>query len=457
MMQRTRSLSVRLFWQLSGLIAIAVVAMIGVVAIVMFTEVSRAADRSLMVASRALYVLMHEEVEATKRDPAYMESGRPLLSKEDIQAFHTIADSQDFAILRNGQIVFKSANFIADEDVLSGYGFRNFDIDGREWRSYASAFPEFNLGIFVTEPLSVRNEVVGETLARLILPLLALFAGVAVVLWIALRSGLQDLRKLRETLASRSHSDLGTLDPTPWARELHGLIGALNSLFGRLDRAFERERLFTATAAHQLRTPIATIRLQAQILQRTAPVDLHQDIRELIAGIDRANTSVEQMLQLARLEETALSMQDVDLKTLIGQVIAEHLLMASQVDMEVSLDVATDAVSVHTDPRVLSLALNNLVENAVRHASKGGEIQVLTQATDNDIRVHVLDRGDGIPEQARARASELFATLSSTSSGSGLGLAVVQRSVALLGGRLLLDDRPGGRGLAATISLPRRR
>ncbi len=446
---RARSLSLRLFAQLSVLLALAGLSMVVLTVAVIQKQVEAVADRDLAVAAKTLVVLMHEEIDSQ----AHRRRAAALLSREDVAAFKTASDWREFAILRDGTVAFKSARPIADSALAQSSGFHDFRVDGARWRSFTRAAPEHGLSIVVAEPMSVRTVVIRRILSRLALPMIGLLIGAWICLWLALKHGLRDLSLLSSVVSRRSAQDLEPLAPTPWAHELHGLIAALNRLFERVKAAFEHEQMFTAMAAHQLRTPLATLRVQAQLLGKAAPDALGGECDDLLHSIDRASSSVNQMLRLSRLQATSLSYGRVDLRDLIGRAVGDHALTATQGGIDIALDVGPHARWLVTDGEVLHLALSNLIENAIRHAASGGELRIATRTVGRRLAIDVLDRGPGIPIAQRVRALEPYQTLGSQTGRSGLGLAIVTRAVAILGGTVTLDARTDGPGLAVTLIL----
>lgn len=449
----TRSLSRRLFAQLSVLLGLAGLSMIVLTVAVIQNQVEAVADRDLAVAAKTLTVLMHEEIDSRahgRRTPS-------LLSQEDVEAFKTASDKREFAILRDDKVVFQSSHPIANEARARNGGFHDFTVAGADWRSFTRATPEHGLSIVVAEPVSVRTAIIRRILSRLALPFGGLLVGAWTCLWLALKHGLRDLSDLSHVVSSRSAQDLEPLDTAPWARELHGLIGALNRLFERVKGAFEHEQMFTAMAAHQLRTPLATLRVQAQLLRKAAPEPLRGECDDLLLSIDRATSSVEQMLRLSRLQATSLRYVRIDLQDLIGRVVGEHAIAASQAGLEITLDVGAGARWLITDDEVLHLALSNLVENAIRHAASGGELRIATRVVGRRLAIDVLDRGPSIPIAQRVRALEPYETLGSQTGRSGLGLAIVTRAVTILGGAVSLNERTDGAGLAVTLTIDSKR
>jgi signal transduction histidine kinase len=232
------------------------------------------------------------------------------------------------------------------------------------------------------------------------------------------------------------------------------LIAALNALFDRLRTSLEQERRFTADAAHELRTPLAAVKTQAQVaLGATGEDERSRALGNVVAGTDRATRLVEQLLVLARLDPQKVLPhgQTVDLHELARQGVAELAPAAAAKGVEVSL-AAGDAAPVAGDAVLLAVLLRNLLDNAVRYTPAGGEVEVSVRRTTGGVSLAVVDNGPGIPEAERGRVFERFhRVLGSGEEGSGLGLSIVRRIADLHRASVSLDAGPGGRGLRVEV------
>ena len=418
-------------------------------------EMDNASDGELLTAANVLYALMQDELteQVANTKGESIEVGDDLLSAEDARAFHASADWRMFAVFVNGRLLVRSDTGPTAGLIPMTAGFHDFAGPRGKWRSYGLVVPQHHMLLVVGERLHARHVVLRHVAASLALPMVALLPASAFLLWLSLGSGLAALRRLSGQLAERSLQDLERFSPAEWPTDLEMLILALNRLFERVDNAFEREQAFTDTAAHQLRTPLAAIKLQAQMIAAKAAEPLRAQIADLLVGIDRAATLVDQMLTLARLAATARLRVPVDLRTEVTQAIAAHALVAAQREVEFSLEGST--VSIASDPVVIGLVLSNLLENAVKNAPAGSLVDVGIAAQASSVTLTIADRGAGIPEEERAEVLRRFARGQGTGEGSGLGLAIVSRALDVLGGSLTLADRDDGTGLLAQVTLPR--
>jgi len=233
-------------------------------------------------------------------------------------------------------------------------------------------------------------------------------------------------------------------------------------MLARIEGSFEVQRRFTADAAHELRTPLAALKLQVELAERTeAPATQAAAFAELKAGVDRATRLVEQLLTMARLEPEApaRSFAPVDLPSLAKDAIVARAPLAMEKRIDLGLTRAAD-VAIRGDPASLATLLANLLDNALRYTPKGGRIDVAVDDADGHAVLSVADTGPGIPELERERVFERFHRGApdddpAVPTGSGLGLSIVRRIADAHGAIVALEDGPGGAGLAVRVRFPR--
>ena len=264
----------------------------------------------------------------------------------------------------------------------------------------------------------------------------------------------------------------GVLEPLPEAglpAEVQPLVHALNGLLGRLDRALGAQRAFIADAAHELRTPLAAVHLQAQIAERAGTdAERRAALAELKAGLARATHLVEQLLTLAR-EEPGVAERPfapVNLVELARSVVGDHAAIAAARGVDLGIagehaESAADRIVVNGDAAGLRALLSNLVDNAVRYAPAGGRVDVGLDKEGQDVVLAVRDSGPGIPASERGRVFDRFyrvpAPGATDVSGSGLGLAIVKRIAERHDANIALGpgiSGPVGEGLGVTVRFP---
>jgi two-component system sensor histidine kinase QseC len=276
-----------------------------------------------------------------------------------------------------------------------------------------------------------------------------------VLLWLAIRGGLRPLLGLRTELARRDPDNLAPLDGTRAPREALPLIDQLNRLFERIRRSLERERRFTADAAHELRTPVAAIKAQAQVARLAGSDQARAHaLDQVLAGADRAGRLVDQLLTLARLDAVDLrSLAPHPLREIAAQVLAD--LAPDALSRGVTLELAEGTeLQVRCEPGLIGVLLRNLVHNAVTHAP-AGTVHVTVRPEAGRALLSVTDAGPGIPHQERDKVLQRFHRLESAPpGGSGLGLSIVQRIAELHGATLNLGEGRNGHGLQVKITFP---
>jgi len=266
---------------------------------------------------------------------------------------------------------------------------------------------------------------------------------------------LSPLRRISTEVAHREPANLAPLEESGAPAEIAPLVRALNLLLARVEHTLESERRFTADAAHELRTPLAALKIQAQVALRAEQGEQRSlALENLLLGVDRATHLIEQLLTLARLEPAEgmpALMANCDLAVMARQVLAEQA--SAALDKEIELDLrAPDSVMIQGNTGMLGILLRNLVDNAIRYAPQQGRVSVSLLSGGGRVRLEVQDSGPGIPEQERQRVFDRFyRILGNAAAGSGLGLSIVKRIADLHGASLSLAAGEHGVGLKVSV------
>jgi two-component system OmpR family sensor kinase len=244
--------------------------------------------------------------------------------------------------------------------------------------------------------------------------------------------------------------------------ELQPLAASLNALLARLDEALAAQRRFTADAAHELRTPLAALALQAEHAERASDAaGRAAAMADLKSGVARAARLVEQLLTMARLEPEALSrnFSRVDLVALANDAIVARAPIAEARRIDLGRTESA-AVPVYGDPASLATLIANLLDNALRYTPEGGRVDVAVADDAGQAILSVIDTGPGIPIAARERVFERFHREippgdETHAAGGGLGLSIVRRIAEAHGASISLGDGPNGNGLAVRVRFPK--
>jgi two-component system sensor histidine kinase QseC len=312
--------------------------------------------------------------------------------------------------------------------------------------------------VFVGEQIASRNSILWAVLRGVLLPLLFALPLLALAGWWAVRQGLAPLRQLSHLLGQRRAQALEPVVLVEMPSEMQPMVQALNALFERIEQMLASERRFTADAAHELRTPIAAIRTQAQVALGAGD-DAAQRLHALqftLAGCDRATRLVEQLLTLARLEASAAAAPTarVDLSALARRVAADlaHVALARQQTLELEADAPCPVTG---DDALTGVLVRNLIDNALRYSPDGAHIVVRVAMDAGQATLHVDDSGPGMTEPEMARLGErFFRVLGQSQPGSGLGWSIVKRIADVFGVRLQVSRSASLGGLAVKAHWP---
>jgi len=303
-----------------------------------------------------------------------------------------------------------------------------------------------------------RNEVAGEIAGQLLKPMLFALPALAVLLVIAIGFALRPLRRLARDVAARTPDRLDPLPTETLPTEVAPLVTRLNSLFADIMRALENERRFTADAAHELRTPLAALKAQAQVaLASVDAAERQHALTQILVGCDRATHLVAQLLTLARLDaDTPQQMHDVALRPIAEEVLA--MSAGEAIEHRCDLVLHDGDAHVRGDALLLQVLLRNLVDNALRH-SGGTQIDVSITRHGSHAVLTVSDNGRGLAKNEHSHVQQRFHRSASTDSGddtagSGLGLSIVRRITELHGGTLDIGSPDSGKGVALLVHLP---
>lgn len=331
--------------------------------------------------------------------------------------------------------------------------------DGQVWRQYVST-SESRI-IQVAQPASVRTSMAISAALHMVQPFFVLLPFLAIAIWFVTDIFLRALDRTAAAVAKRSPVSLEAIPTDSVPREIQGLVVSINSLMARLEANLVAQRRFTSEAAHELRTPLAGIKLQAQLVRKAkTDEDRERYLRNLMTGVSRASRMIEQLLTIARLEPEAIKQntQPVRLDTL-AQSVAEELALKAE-EKSISIEVRAQVATVLGIGDTLRLLLTNLVGNALRYGRADGRIIIGVDTVDGFAILRVSDDGPGIPQEERSRIFERFYRVLGTKvSGTGLGLAIVKRITELHQGFVDVTDglahRDGsGVGIEFRVRLP---
>lgn len=357
------------------------------------------------------------------------------------------------------RLLARSANAPTDA-IATAAGFSFVLLQDQRWRVYVRD-DEKRYRVVVGQRDYLRSKLARELAEHLLVPMAWSLPLLALGIWLVVTRALRPLKGVAATVEGmdvRNLAPLRLVDPCPL--EVGPLLTAIDALTERVGWAMEQERRFTADAAHELRTPLAALKVQAQVAGRTSdPAARAHALGQVLAGVERMTHLVQQLLTLARLEphQSAPTTQRVDLAQTAAVACAELAPRALARDQVLELD-APDPVMVRMEPAWAEILLRNLIDNALRYGRDAGRVEVKVALDGGEALIEVRDDGPGVEPALRGRLLERFYRgLDGDVEGCGLGLSIVGRLVDLAGARLSFSDglqRPGGAGLAVEIRIP---
>jgi two-component system sensor histidine kinase QseC len=363
-----------------------------------------------------------------------------------------------FQVYLGEQLVTRTANTGVTPLSVNGDGFSTvLREDGELWRVVRQSEPSHGITVLVGERISSRHAILWAMMRGLIAPTLLALPLFGIGLWWSVRKGLAPIRSLSETLSERAPHAAEPVSMQGMPQELQPLVQTLNGLLERIDRMVRMERRFTADAAHELRTPIAGIRAQAQVAMGAGDdaTERQYALQNTLAGCDRAGRLVDQLLTLARLEASPQNpAMPVELALVVRRVVAE-LAPVALAQQQVVQVLAEGSCPVAANDVLLGVLVRNLVDNALRYSPKRAQVHVLLHSDGLSTVLQVHDSGPGMSAEAIAHLGErFFRVLGSEQPGSGLGWSIVRRLLEVFGARVAVGRSTTLGGLSVTVHLP---
>lgn len=343
-------------------------------------------------------------------------------------------------------------------------GFQTVSMFHEGFRVYVQTLPS-GRRIALAQETDVRDGIATRSAWRALIPVLILVPVLLLALQRIMRRLFAPLARLRHEIDQRRDDQLDPLATADLPAEISPFVDAINRLLARVQGAMAAQRRFVADAAHELRTPLAALSLQAERLQQSGLSDTARErLQRLEQGLQRARTLVTQLLALARVQaqdRTGTSSRSRQgLREVVRPVLEDLLPLAQEKNIDLGVDGPLEAV-VQTNALELGLLLGNLIDNAIRYTPAGGCVSLtLAEAKETPpgyVRMEIIDNGPGIPPSDRERVLQPFHRLDPAATpGAGLGLAIVQSVAARLGivVRLLATDEETQTGLRVLLDIP---
>jgi two-component system sensor histidine kinase QseC len=420
-------------------------------------EIAEVYDAQLAQNARLLQGVMRMPLASKQHAELYQAFNQALGAAEPKVDGHPYETKIAFQVWnRKGEVLVHTASAPSFTAPPSTPGFSDVvDLNNRQWRAFLLEDKQNELRIWVGERDDVRADLVDRIVSHTLWPNIVGSLVLAAMVWLAIGWGLKPLADMAQTLRARHSGSLEPLHLPPLPSELEPMQAALNRMLAQIQEVLGRERRFIADAAHEMRTPLAILRVHAQNLMEARTEDERREsLAFLIAGVDRTSRLVNQLLTMARLEPQAQTpaLKAIDLTESVRDSLVELTPWLLSKHLELAFEASDRPCKVFADAAAIDIALNNLITNAANFSPEHGVITVQLSQADGFYALSVLDQGPGIDEADHARVFERFYSRGNTH-GAGLGLTIVNTIAHRLGGRITLANRAEG-GLRATLTIP---
>lgn len=391
-------------------------------------------------------LLANQDVRSLPKTKKILRHGKRGEQEDDALAF-AIFSREGRMLLNDGE---NGEDFLFDSE-HEGFidGQRRGDDDS--WRLLWLTTPDGRYRIVVGQEWDYRHEMALGMVTGQLIPWLVTLPILMLLIALMVGRELRPLKSVAAGLRQRAPDDATLLDNQQVPTEVRPLVDALNALFARISAMLVRERRFTSDAAHELRSPLAALRVQTEVVQLAGDDEQMREhaVQNLTIGIDRATRLVDQLLTLSRLDSLSDlgELEQVDWQQLVPRVLAEQDRYAHAAGVTLHYEQQGVPAPLPGQPLLLSLLVRNLVDNAVRYTPAGSTVSV----TLSPQQLQVEDNGPGVTLEHLARLGERFyRPPGQEQTGSGLGLSIVQRIASLHGLRVNFANRPEG-GFSATV------
>lgn len=411
-----------------------------------WNEITEVYDAQMAHTAHVLIDLTKDDLDSSDFRARHTASAAPGMQ-------HSYERKTGYRVWYRDQLMLESLKARTFGDFQAPEGFSNHRLDGKPWRFFVYRDAANDITVEISERYAIRYELINQLMLSLFIPACLLIPVILALIWWATGKSLQPLIQLSRAVDTRHSDDLSAIRVDNIPAEVAPLTQAMNRFLSRLDDSFRREREFTDNAAHELRTPLAAMKTQTQVLDRKLGhrAEAKEGFENLNATIDRTHHLVEQLLSMARLQNQVFTLSPTDLSECLRQEIYELQPLLQAKNQTLQLDIA-DHVIIRGHADTLSMLLRNLLDNAIKYTPVQGTISVVLTAQGF---MTISDTGPGIPDKDKRRVFERFVRTDKTGkTGSGLGLSIAAWIAGIHGVSIELQDHQP-RGLRVSIAWQR--
>lgn len=380
-------------------------------------EIEEVYDAQLSHLAKVLEQVTQSEIAATGSVSIHFP-------QHDLGYQHKYENKVAFRIWYKGKLVAQSLRAQSFKGLTAPIGFSDQEIKGRPWRFYVYEDEEAGFKVETAQRFAIRYELIGQLVLSLLVPFLLFIPVLLGIIWLGVKKSLSPVERISRSVDERHSDDFAPIDATGLPQEVLPILQAMNRLFLRIADTFRREREFTDNAAHELRTPLAALKTQTQVLLKRMAQDkpiAASQLEDLHLIIDRATHLVDQLLFFSRLQAEVPELSDVAWSDLVTQIAHESVLSASNRHQRFDIDIA-QGVRVSGNGPALDIMVRNVIDNAIKYTPEHGQISVVLAG---DGKLSVADSGPGLTAAQRDMAFDRFVRFDATGQkGSGLGLSI---------------------------------
>ncbi len=404
-------------------------------------EIEEVYDAQLAHAAKVLLQLTEHEVAEHK---AYEIS----LGEERVDLAHRYENKLTFRIWKDTHLVTESVLAKSFDGFRAPAGYSEQTLKNVEWRFFVLYDAATKITIEVAEKKEVRQELTLKILAGFLIPLSLFFpAMIIVIIWLGVTRSLKPLVNLSEQVDVRDTSDFSPIQSPLVSDEIQPLIRAFNSLLERIKQSFAREQSFTDNAAHELRTPLAAMKTQTQVLlKKISKPEYQENLNNLHISIDRMTHMVDQLLSFARLQsEEQLQTESINFSEILIHLVSKATPIMKKKSLSLRNNIS-DGIFIHGHLQAIEIMARNLLDNAVKYTPDEGGITLSLYREAQNVIFELTDTGPGISEDEKEKVFERFyRSKKNEGMGSGLGLAIVRWVCDFHNATIkLLDNQPKG-------------
>lgn len=401
-------------------------------------EINQLFDANLVKSAKLILGLVKHEV-IEEEDPYFVIDKNFINASDRIHHYEYKLHSQAW---EGDRLIYNSDENIVLQEPKEN-GFSNFRLNGEKWRAFVYEDSLSEIKVMTLENASARNHLIYDILLSVVLPFLICVLFVIFIIYRAIDVGLRPFGLMAEKIEKMSGQNLQEIDIAKTSRELAPFVKSFNNLVSRLKESLESERHFSDYAAHELRTPLAAIKTQAQLLQKTEDSAKRQEfLEDLISGVNRLSAMVDKLLTLARLESEKddFAKEEISLQHFIKGLLRNWKNQILQKNISVNFEFKNE-ITLSTNAIYLEILLNNLLENATKYCPENGKITI----SGNGRTLNIANEGKPVDEKERDSIFSNFFRAKNKESqlGSGLGLAICKKIAEIYGAKISYNYENG--------------